>query len=662
MVIQNSQRKLTVEEGNNPKCTENMAEFYAEVAPFVSGVYQNLFIDACNLQPSYGLADSTRDALTCLNRLKHEGLSFATKSLPIFWAGLTGYLENGVSDYPGFKLKRGCAYPLFLGGLTSRIYDHEDDDGQALMIIYQICSSFVKLKGPYPSSVLSKQLAKFVQTDHELGKYNPNSEAVRPIVERARAIVTKIFKDLDVADPGLLRPRPGPGATNTPVEKHMRYEPHVLYTQLNDVFDYHEWFYTTPWEAVEQARTFLRLHKKAQKYPTSRFKFVHKKVGKARGICIEENETQWFQQALKGALYNYIEKHPITAGRICFTDQSVNQKLALVSSVTRSHATIDMEDASDRVSRDLVMSLFRDLPDLLEMLDSCSTRFIKLPRELYKGPPMLVHKYAPMGSGLCFPVMAIVHFALIRAITTMATSVQKKDSEDIYVYGDDIIVPTSLIPAIYDWLPMFGMKLNFNKSFFRSHFRESCGVHAYKGVDITPVYFQYTLKSSTTRKDTTTLLSLVSKESALSKKGFEETASYVRKNATAAYGIIPYVGHSSPVLGWKRDGLTDLKQVLSCSKQVRYVKTGDPYQLRNRSGYQEREYLVQVVVPSIDELPPMDRCEGYLRKLVTNAHEATKVDGSCEDLRIRTRWIPESALCGQHNKIVVAVGRDARVR
>jgi hypothetical protein len=103
-------------------------------------------------------------------------------------------------------------------------------------------------------------------------------------------------------------------------------------------------------------------------------------------------------------------------------------------------------------------------------------------------------------------------------------------------------------------LPLFGMKFNTEKSYTHSWFRESCGLHAYKGVEITPEYFKY-LPNYHSPRDV--VLSLLSTEARLFRKGYNRTAALVRSELQKVKCIggyeFPYVRPKSPILGWIRE-------------------------------------------------------------------------------------------------------------
>jgi hypothetical protein len=57
----------------------------------------------------------------------------------------------------------------------------------------------------------------------------------------------------------------------------------------------------------------------------------------------------------------------------------------------------------------------------------------------------------------------------------------------VYVYGDDIIVRSDFADTAIQVLESVGLRVNTNKSFVHSLFRESCGGEYYNGWDVTPV-------------------------------------------------------------------------------------------------------------------------------------------------------------------------------
>jgi len=645
---------------------QNLKEF-SEEHQIVLDYLLAILTDSYNNNPLFGKADYVLDSKTIKIRFHHEGLNFATQTLPRFFDCVLHYLETGVSDYPGFRKASSAKYPAFLRGLVAPIYDEPNSASTVICMsqLYQLCVAFKKLEGPYKQGVLAKQLSDFVETDIELRYVEFDAEPNRAILRHARRTIGKVLKGLNPFDPNqadLFLPRPGPGATNTPTKAHTRFRPHVKYTTLNTWFPYREWFYPPlRWDCSNLGSekdlwaSFLRFYTRT-KYderptqkplkevyePASRLKFVPKTFSKARAICIEQLETQYLQQAVKNGLYHRIEHHPETKGKVNFTDQNVNGRLALYGSSTGTLATIDMSSASDRISRRLVSYLFADNPDMLDAILALSTNTIELPDELNFIVEFPSAKYAPMGSALCFPIMALVHYALIKAIIVLSTR-PHDEASCVYVYGDDIIVPSGCTQAIYDWLPRFGMKLNEEKSFYRSRFRESCGLHAYNGHVITPLRFKSVIKLKPRYNE---LISALRLESKFYYKNYRETARLIRTSIHKVKGYraeqFPYVSPNSQILGWIREDEDAPHSRVSLYTRRRLARGTDPR--GTPWDYHSLLYRVRCLVPHTENLPSLGEDEGYLRKLVTRVKEKPRhVDGSCDEFRIRHKWLPESA-------------------
>lgn len=622
-----------------------------------------MLTDCYELIPSYDYDEFTRDKETITRRFSHEGLSFATKTLPSFFDSILTYLETGTSAYPSFKIQRGCTYPVFLRQLVAPLYENSYDATDQLRVLYQLCVSFKKLKGPYKQSVITNHLRDFVDVDRNLpifsktgevaddygNLYTVLSEDDKTILFYASTYIEQLVGDLDPFDPAQANnflPRPGPGATNTPTKRCDRYRPAVRYAQLERSFNFDEWYSCPSPLHPQNSRWDLRCRKSYKAggettnfVPTSRYKCVHKTYGKPRGICIEQLEVQYFQQGIRNALYKRTERmnpRSVTQGFVNFTDQSKNGKIALESSLSGTYATIDMSAASDRISRSLVQWLFAWCPTLLSAMLACSTRVIELPEPLnYR---LACRKFAPMGSALCFPVMGLVHWALIKAVFKFYVHTQ--ESIPIWVYGDDIIVPSHLANLVYEHLPTFGMKLNVDKSFVNSRFRESCGMNAFNGVDITPTRFKTLVKNPFVMTD---LISMLRNEYDLHCKGFANTARAIRQDILKVCNgwvirNLPTVGPKSQVLGWIRD---DCDAPTFRHLHIRKRRWNPDLQLT--------EVHVLVLVPRSDVPPSLSEHESYLRWFINPMvdEEQRRESGEVPVDQVAVwEWVPTSALCG----------------
>lgn len=209
----------------------------------------------------------------------------------------------------------------------------------------------------------------------------------------------------------------------------------------------------------------------------SRVAFVDKNYKQKRGISAEPIGLQWAQQGVKENLYQFIGKHPLLRRRIVLPDQTVNQRMALAGSRDGSFGTIDLSAASDSVSLKLVTSIFpaRVLDDLLATRSAYS---------LLEGRIFRLKKFAPMGSAVCFPVESLVFAAICQ-----------KACDDAggglwFVYGDDIVISRRAQKLCIQYLVGCGFTPNISKSFLSGNYRESCGIEALYGYDITPIYYR----------------------------------------------------------------------------------------------------------------------------------------------------------------------------
>jgi hypothetical protein len=101
-------------------------------------------------------------------------------------------------------------------------------------------------------------------------------------------------------------------------------------------------------------------------------------------------------------------------------------------------------------------------------------------------------KYAGMGNATTFPIQSVIFAvlaisALLGRLRPSYRNVQRV-AQSVRVYGDDIIVPSNGSHRVVDWITRAGLTVNSRKSFLEGNFKESCGVDAFRGINITPLY------------------------------------------------------------------------------------------------------------------------------------------------------------------------------
>jgi len=258
---------------------------------------------------------------------------------------------------------------------------------------------------------------------------------------------------------------------------------------------------------------------------------------------------QYMQQAVAEILVSTIESTPWIRSLIGFDDQIPNQEMAKIGSLSGKLATLDLSEASDRVSNQLVLAMMQDHPHLSEGVQACRSRKADVPGH---GVQRLA-KFASMGSALCFPIEAMVFLTTIfmgieRGLSRRLT---RKDIKSylgkVRVYGDDIIVPTDTVHLVVSSLETFGFKVNTGKSFWTGKFRESCGKEYYDGRDVSITKVRRVFPAR--RGDVREMISLVSLRNQLYFAGLWNTSAYLDKVIGDLLPFYPVVDTTSPVLG-----------------------------------------------------------------------------------------------------------------
>jgi hypothetical protein len=205
--------------------------------------------------------------------------------------------------------------------------------------------------------------------------------------------------------------------------------------------------------------------------PGNRVTTVPKTAQTDRLIAIEPHWNIYFQLGVGQMLRRRLRRVGID-----LSTQEVNRQGALLGSRTGTTATIDLSNASDTVSLELVRLL---LPPgwvkVMEMLRSTSSFWPDT--ETWEKN----HKFSSMGNGFTFELETLIFWAIAKSVAELTGDLSK-----VPVYGDDILVPSSCFSVTCDWLEYFGFEVNTKKSYGSGLFRESCGMNAFGGIDITP--------------------------------------------------------------------------------------------------------------------------------------------------------------------------------
>jgi len=408
-----------------------------------------------------------------------------------------------------------------------------------------------KLKLPYDTKTESSVVDSFVQTQTELENLE-FPDCVSPILSGATSFIARLFGGLDVRD---IIPRHGPGAVSTGEEVGEKSNFSRIFRHTEMMYPFTEYFMLGLNQVTDQLDWIQS--RELLDHGTASVVLVPKDSRGPRLISKEPLELQWIQQGIQRLLYQWIEEHQLTSGRINFTNQEINRSLALSSSRTGKYVTLDMKDASDRVTLKLVERLFSGT-ELLSALKACRSSFTRLP----DGKEVRLSTFAPMGSAVCFPIEALCFYALAVSVLHMHG---RRGDPDVYVYGDDIIVKREDYPLLLQYFPLVGLRFNEAKCCVAGFFRESCGCDAFMGVDVTPTRLRATWNHRDVR-EASELLSYVELSNALHIKGYWGTSTMIQRMVERRYGVLPYVRepykyldragriniNASPLIGWYR--------------------------------------------------------------------------------------------------------------
>lgn len=498
---------------------------------------------------------TTRDLVTITSRIEHEGLSFLTITLPAFCADFERSLAEGRVDpslFQGFSRKEGL--PRFLGGFLDLVFDRrsaqllEEPDHDAIQSVRQLCLLVGKLHSRCSDARNRRAIAGYLQCEKEVREWDSK------VGERDLSLFSSAFFRLwgdacslidRKVDAYQLVPRHGPGATADHLQGNQKYRQVEWTTRLERVFPSADFLIPNYryWENLARVR-FLEPREERPVKVT----LVPKTPKTPRIIAIEPTCMQYTQQALLREISALIDDTSVPS-IVGIRDQVPNQEMARVGSIDGSLATLDLSEASDRVSNLLVRRAFRPWTHLSDALQASRSLRALVPG---RTKPIYLAKFASMGSAVCFPVEAMVFSAIVLvAIEDQLNCVlTQRDIQSlrgrVRVYGDDIIVPVEYALSVTHWLSVFGLKVNSRKSFWTGKFRESCGKEYYGGDDVSVVRIREVAPSS--RRNATEVMSWASSRNQFYRAGYWKTAAHIDR-LMSKIGPWPAVSPTSQALG-----------------------------------------------------------------------------------------------------------------
>jgi len=530
---------------------------------------------------------ATQDIKTVLSRTEHEGLWFLAVTLADYGKAIQKWLDHGQvvpSDVSSFKLNRSSGEssyrsPCFLQGFLGRVFSPVDGalldepDIEAIYALQQLTLLFSKIappkKTPKGSSSVRQNLkvsahsrerqamSDYIQCEQDVRTADANLDP--QFLEDFRSMSTMLFGDVfDEVENKIyydeLIPKHGPGAVADRLTSNGKWNQRSWPARLMEHFAPQDFLITNCKSVsesypVEQLYSELDILEPGAEIPV-RVITVPKTLKTPRIIAIEPTAMQYAQQSILRAFLETWKQDSFLSRVIGFDDQDPNRDLARSGSLSGELATLDLSEASDRVSNQHVLALLSDYPLLLGAIQACRSRKADVPGH----GVIRLSKFASMGSALCFPIEAMVFLTIIfMGIQAESNAPLSRDTlikryrRQVRVFGDDIIVPKDNVLSVVDKLHAFGYVVNISKSFWTGRFRESCGRQYFNGEDVSVVRVREMLP--TQRQDASAVISAVSLRNQLYWAGCWETVVWLDDFLGKLMKHYPIVAPTSALLG-----------------------------------------------------------------------------------------------------------------
>jgi len=514
---------------------------------------------------SWCCTSATADIKTVSRRLEHEGNGFFTITLPEFGKAFERSLDRGqvvLSDFPHFTGRepfregKGAGLPVFLRGFlelvfesgSGRLLDHPSID--AIHAVRQLTLVYGKLFLLSSEKRERAAMLQYVECEQEVQIFNDTfSEELRNQFRRvANIVLGRVLRiiDREVSEPWNLFPEHGPGATADGLKGNQKWSRMYWTRRLEQFFPSVE--FLLPNASFFEALGDVDFLEPEAEIPVMVLS-VPKTQKTPRIIAAEPTAMMYVQQALRHVIYEKVERDNLLNAFIGFTDQTPNQRLAREGSREGRLATLDLSEASDRVSFEHVRELLAFTPDLFQAISACRSLKAQVPGF----ETMFLSKFASMGSALSFPIEAMVFLTIVFVAyeNSLERPLTYRDvmslQGQVRIFGDDIIVPEGLVRSVISSLTSFGMKVNEHKSFWTGMFRESCGKEYYAGHDVSIVKLRQMFPES--RRDVRELVALVSTRNQLYQAGLWQTVRWLDTIIERILRDYPVVAPTSPVLG-----------------------------------------------------------------------------------------------------------------
>lgn len=558
-------------------------------------LYLHLLLDLQTLHPTIRTGIE-RDISRLLDRAASVGLPFFTITLPSgakwFDKSLSeGFLQTPRPPHFGGRAKSDVR-PSLLGSLFDLVFEADgtlrlDFDTSIVISIRQILMILKKLDMECEERYTQQSVYDFHEIERSLPKSHvgtwdsdipygwahrlghpiwglsneldgqthmfDSADTLLQLDEKynwdgLRRFSARVLHSIGPFDPFAVRPKHGPGAISDSHTDFVKYDFRYWTEKLECVFPY-DWHGSTSLSVPDYV-----IYREFE----SKMHAVPKTQSGPRLIAAEPTAHQWIQQGIRRWLEDSIASSPLSM-YISLRNQEHSKELALFASTSGDLTTVDLSSASDRLTTRLVEFVFQSNRNLLDGLHAARTRAMS---DIY-GEFVLLRKFSTQGSAVIFPLQTYVYTVL--ALWACAICDRKTGYNDIIssysgkvrVFGDDIIIPTYAYPVLKGLFETLLLKVNASKTHSRGLFRESCGMDAFSGIDVTPAYLRSFYSSAPE-----SLVSIVEASNNFHKKGYWNVASYLIKTVPRSERKLIPIG----------EGLGSVCQYSFCGESVSHLK------------------------------------------------------------------------------------------
>lgn len=537
----------------------------------LSRIWECLIQDATIFFPALRV-DFQRDLMRLRSTIVSRGIHVFLVDLPNIGKHLDRCLADGQFKRSGLPLSgavsRRVATPKFLRGIHQLVfYDdgrlRENADPLAVSWYRQLTLFAKKYKIDCPQAKVTDAVCDFVEADLERPEpsrfwtskdpwdvsQRPSFTAMakcptdRSILSVLDVVSRIISNSLGVYDPADWRFKHGPGAVSERTGRCDKYE----WLSWPDVLETVYPFADFGFHSHSSWADYVLHHDVSDEQSSSRLVAVPKTYRGPRLIAAEPMSGMWCQQNLLHYLSGRFMRTWI-GSHIRLLDQTQNQALALRGSRENDIATIDLSAASDTVTCHLVESLLGFNKPLMEALRAIRTPCVSQQLTDKVSDTHTLRMFSTMGNAVTFPVESLAFLATALAAVcyteglTPSVETFRSLSGRVSVFGDDIVVPNSSRDAMSRLLELLQFRCNSDKTFWEGNFRESCGCDAFRGHDVTPIYWRQQYSGTAV-----SLSSCVTVRNAFYRRYMLHTSAHIE--STLPRGI-PEVAYGSGAFGY----------------------------------------------------------------------------------------------------------------